>query len=120
MFLVVGRGPLNLLFLEKNKMKFNFLKFKKNDAPSLKSLRPKIFDINLYWFLTLGLCSVIFIVTSVIGFNLFYSQYSESYKNKKPAENFENLISVDQLKNAIEKRNEFINKQISLPTDPSL
>lgn len=101
-------------------MKFNFLKLKKNCSPSLKSLRPKIFDTNFYWFLTLGLCSVIFIITAVIGFNLFYSQYYESYKNKKPAENFENLININQLKNAIQKRNEFINQKIAPTTDPSL
>lgn len=101
-------------------MMFNFLKLKKDNAPSLKSLRPKIFDISLYWFLALGLCSIIFVAASIVGFRLFYSQYSESYKNKKPAENFENLININQLKNAIQKRNEFINRQISLPTDPSL
>lgn len=99
---------------------FNFLKLKKDNTPSLKSLRPKIFNVNLYWFLALGLCSIIFVAASIIGFNLFYSQYYESYKNKKPAENFENLININQLKNAVEKRNEFINKQISFPADPSL
>lgn len=101
-------------------MKFDFLKLKRDNTPSLRSLKPKIFDINLFWFSALGLCLIIFITASVIGFKLFYSQYSESYKNKRSPENFGNLINVNRLNSAIEKRNEFVNKEISLPADPSL
>jgi hypothetical protein len=101
-------------------MKFTFLKLKKNNLPPLKSLRPPIFDTNLFWFLSLGLCVVIFLITAFIGFKLLYSQYFESYKESGPAENYEELINIDQLRDVINKRNGFINQQISLPHDPSL
>jgi hypothetical protein len=101
-------------------MKFNFLKFKKKSLPSLKSLQPRVFDVDLFWFAGLGLCLVIIIITTLIGFNFFYSQYFESYKQSGPAENLNNLINTDRLRTAINKRNEFINKEFSLPKDPSL
>lgn len=101
-------------------MKFTFLKFKKKSLPPLKSLQPPIFDINLFWSVCLGLFLIIFIITAFIGFKLFYSQYFESYKETKLTENFENIINMDRLKNIINKRNDFINKEISLPRDPSL
>jgi len=108
------------LFLEKNEMKFTFLKLKRNSLPSLRSLRPLVFDTDLFWFASLSLCLVIFIVTALIGFKLLYSQYFETYKQSKPTENYENLININRLKSAIDKRNSFINQQISLPRDPSL
>lgn len=101
-------------------MKFNFLKFRKKNLPSLESLQPPIFDINLFWFASLGLFLIIFIITAFVGFKFFYSQYFESYKDTKLTENFENIINIDRLKKAINKRNDFINKEISLPRDPSL
>jgi hypothetical protein len=101
-------------------MKFTFLKFKKNNPPSLKSLRPRVFDTDLFWYLSLGGCFLILIIMALVGFNLFYAQYFESYKNSAPSENFENIINVSKLKSAIEKRNEFINREVSLPRDPSL
>jgi anionic cell wall polymer biosynthesis LytR-Cps2A-Psr (LCP) family protein len=101
-------------------MKFTFLKLKKKNLPPLQSLRPPIFNTNLSWFMTLSLCLVIFIITTLIGLKLFYSQYFETYKNEKSAVNYENLININRLKSTIEKRNEFTNKQISLPRDPSL
>jgi len=101
-------------------MKLPFLKLKKDNLPPLGSLRPKLFDTELFWFSCLGLCFLIFLTTAFIGLSLFYSQYFETYKKSNSTENFENLISIDRLKGAIEKRNTFINQQISLPRDPSL
>jgi hypothetical protein len=101
-------------------MKLTFLKFKKNSLPPLTSLRPKIFNIDLFWFASLGLCFVILVITALIGFNFFYSQYFETYKQSGPAENFQNIINIDQLKNTIQKRNNFINASSTLPRDPSL
>ena len=100
-------------------MKFNFLKFKRDNKPSLESLRPKIFDTNLFWFLTLGLCLIVFIITFAVGLKLFYSQYFESYKKNKPVENSESIINMSKLKSAIEKRNNIINKEIPLLVNPS-
>ncbi|MFH0804313.1 MAG: hypothetical protein V1896_01805 [Candidatus Zambryskibacteria bacterium] len=100
-------------------MKFNFLKFKKKSMPTLKSLRPKTFDADTLWFASLGLFLIIFVITGFVGFRLFYSQYFESYKETNSSENFKDIINIDRLKNAIEKRNEFINQQISIPRDPS-
>jgi hypothetical protein len=99
---------------------FNFLKSKNKNIPSLKSLRPLLFDINFFWFLSLVLCSLVLVITFTIGFKLFYSQYFESYKQSSPTENIENIMKIDNLKNAIEQRNEFINQEISLPRDPSV
>lgn len=101
-------------------MKFTFLKFKKNDLPPLKYLRPQIFDTDLFWYLSLGLCFLLFLVMALVGFNLSYAQYFESYKNSVPAEDLGNIINAERLKSAILKRNEFINQQISLPRDPSI
>jgi len=100
-------------------MKFNFLKFKKDNSPSLESLKVEIFNVDKFWFMTLVLCFVILLVTALVGFKLFYSLYFESYKNSA-AENFGNLINVERLKSAVENRNNFINEQISLPRDPSI
>jgi anionic cell wall polymer biosynthesis LytR-Cps2A-Psr (LCP) family protein len=101
-------------------MKFTFLKFKKKSSPSLKSLQPQIFDTDLFWFKVLGLCLLILIITALIGFSFFYSQYFESYKKSESTEDVEKIMSISKLKGAIENRNIFINKQISLPRDPSL
>jgi len=100
-------------------MKFTFLKFKKKGLPSLKSLQPQIFDVDLAWFGLLGLCLIILIITILVGFNLFYSQYFESYKQSGSID-VENIMNINKLKSAIDKRNTFINEQISLPRDPSL
>ncbi len=100
-------------------MKFNFSKFKKKSLPSLRSLRSQIFDVDLFWFVALGLCAVIIIVTISIGFKLFYSQYFGSYKTSS-SENFESTMNIDKLKSAIEKRNIFLNQKISPSHDPSL
>lgn len=97
-----------------------FLKLKKDALPPLKSLRPPIFDTDLYWFVSLGACLLIFVLTAFVGFWLFYSQYFERYKKDWSAENFENMINIEKLNRVIEKRNEFINKETSLPEDPSL
>lgn len=101
-------------------MKIDFLKFKKPSLPSLKSLRPQIFNTDLFWFGALGVALFIFIVTGLIGFKLFYSQYFESYKNGQSTENIENTMNLNKLKNAILKRNNLINQEISLPRDPSM
>ena len=101
-------------------MKFNFLKLKKDNLPPLKSLRPQIFNVDLFWFASLGLALVIFIITAFIGFKLFYSQYFETYKQSASGENFESLINIDKLKSTIQKRSDLISKPVSLPKDPSL
>ena len=101
-------------------MKFNFLKLKKKDLPTLKSLQPQIFDVDLFWFEALGLCLIIIIITTLVGFNFFYSQYFESYKNSATIENSENIININKLKGALDKRNIFINKQVTPSRDPSL
>jgi hypothetical protein len=101
-------------------MKFTFLKFKKDKLPPLKSLRPQVFNGDFLWFVSLGLCLIIFIVNALVGFRFFYSLYFESYKKLGPTENFENLININKINNFIGKRNDFINKPISLPRDPSL
>lgn len=100
-------------------MKFNFLKFKKDNSPSLESLKPKIFKADFFWFLSLGIFLIISVVTVFVGVKLFYSQYFESYK-KSTTEDSQNIINVARLNGAIEKRNEFINKEVSFPKDPSL
>ena len=100
-------------------MKFTFLKFKKNNLPPLKSLRPQIFDVDTLWFASLGLFWIIFIIMAFVGFKLFYSQYSESYKTSS-LENSENIVNINGLNSAIEKRNVFLNEQVILPRDPSL
>lgn len=100
-------------------MKFSISKYNKSGSPSLKSLRPPLFDINLFWYSFLLFSLVILVITALIGFKLFYFQYFESYKKEESAQNFENIINVNKLKSSIDKRDEFINQQITLPRDPS-
>jgi hypothetical protein len=100
-------------------MKFNLLKSKQNRLPSLKTLRPPIFDVDLFWFSSLGIAFVVFIVTALIGFRLLYNQYFENYKQSVSTEGYENMINTDRLKSSIEKRVNFMNEKISLPKDPS-
>ena len=66
----------------------------KESLPSLKSLRPKIFDIDKSWFMGLGLCFLILFVAAFIGFKIFYNQYFETYKNVKSSESYDNIINV--------------------------
>ncbi len=101
-------------------MNFNLLKPKKEDLLSLKSLRPSAFNADAYWFFALGMFAAILIIMAVVGFKLFYSQYTEDYKETTNTEGLENLINVERLKNVIGKRENFRNKEISLPPDPSL
>jgi hypothetical protein len=101
-------------------MKFNFLKFKKQGPPSLKSLRPQIFDVNLLWFTALGVCVLIVAITTLIGFSFFYSQYFENYNGSESVGNIENIMNINKLKGAIEKRNNILNQNISISRDPSL
>ncbi|KKR28237.1 MAG: hypothetical protein UT61_C0054G0009 [Candidatus Woesebacteria bacterium GW2011_GWA1_39_8] len=101
-------------------MKFSALKFRKNNGPSLSSLRPALFDVNSHWFVGLGIFFAILIITALIGLKLFYLVYSESYKKETPREVLENLVDINKLKNTIEKRNNFIIGTSTLPGDPSL
>ena len=100
-------------------MKLNFLKLNKDKSLSLKSLRPQLFNINLLWFICLGVILIIIIIMALIAYKFFHYQYFEDYKKVTPFEG-SNLINVEKLKNVIEIRNNFINKEISLPPDPSL
>jgi hypothetical protein len=101
-------------------MKLNFLKLKKNHLPPLKSLHPPIFDVDMFWFGSLGLGLIVFLVAASIGLWLSYSQYFESYKKSKSPEDYSSLINIERLKNTTGKRNDFVNQQISLPKDPSV
>lgn len=92
----------------------------KENLPSLKTLRPKIFDIDKSWFMGLGLSFLILLVTAFIGFKLFYGQYFETYRNVKPSENYDNIIDTSRLGNVIDKRIGFINKERVSLEDPSL
>ena len=101
-------------------MKFNFLKFKKKGLPSLESLKPQIFNTELFWFAGLGVCLLVIIIATLVGFNLFYYQYTEGYKGTQSTVNFDKIIDAGKLNSAIDKRNDFINATSTLPKDPSL
>lgn len=100
-------------------MKLTFLKLNRDKSLSLKSLRPQLFNINLLWFFCLGVILIMIIIMALVGFNFFRYQYFEDYKNITPFESTD-LISIEKLKNTIQKRNDFVNKEISLPPDPSI
>lgn len=101
-------------------MKFLFLKFKKNDVPLLSSLRSRLFDTDKFWFLSLSLFFIIFIITAVIGFKLFYGIYFENYEKAQITETSDDLINITRLKSSIQKRADFITASTTLPRDPSL
>lgn len=115
-----GLVLLNLQYLEKNKMTFNFLKFKKDKTLSLKSLKSEIFDVNLAWSYVLIVSFVMLAIMIFVGFKLFYFQYTEGYKHTQPDEGFANLVNTERLKNVVQKRVEFIGQQPQLPRDPSI
>lgn len=100
-------------------MKFNFLNFKKDKTPALKSLKPRVFNANLFWFASLTTFFLIFIITAIVGLDLFYCQYSDE-DSEDFAENFEEVVNIKGLENAIGKRNAAINAETKLPRDPSL
>lgn len=99
---------------------FKFLKINKNNIPSLNSLRSEIFDTDFFWFFGLGFCALIFLVIAFIGSKLLYIQYFETYKKINQTENQDIPLNIDRIRKAVDKRNEFINKQVSLPQDPSI
>lgn len=101
-------------------MNFNFSKFKREKVLSPKSLKPKNFDVDFYWFVALGVCSLVFLAMAFVGAKLFYNQYFETYKENKLTVNIEELLNINQLKTAVEKRNELINKEFAPSRDPSL
>ncbi len=98
----------------------NIFKFKKNSAPAISSLRPLIFNQTKHWSLILVLFFLILFVTAIVGFNLFRSVYTESYKKDIPLISGEELINAKRLKSAVDKRKEFLNQPVSLPKDPSM
>lgn len=101
-------------------MKLNFLKnFKKEKSLSLKSLKSPLFSIDFFWFVCLGSISLLLFIMAAIGCKFFHYQYFEDYKNITTFESTD-LINVERLKSTIKKRNDFVNKEVSLPLDPSL
>lgn len=101
-------------------MKLNFSKSGNKSIPSVKSLRPVVFNVGRYWYASLGSLVVATLVFGAVGFWFFYIQYFENSSESKMNENLGNVINTERLKSVIEGRNEFINGQISLPEDPSL
>jgi hypothetical protein len=101
-------------------MKFPSLKLKKDHTPKLSSMRPPIFDVDSRWYKTLGMFFIALLVIMLVGFKLFYSVYYETYKTEGSAENYNSLIGVNRLNDAIDKRQNFLDKQIDLPRDPSI
>lgn len=101
-------------------MTLSFLKFKKERLPQLGALRPLIYKSEAYWFYALGLCLAILLIAGFIGGKIFYSQYFESYKKAGSNEDYGSIIRLKALKQAIEKRSEFMNRDLVAPSDPSL
>jgi hypothetical protein len=101
-------------------MKFNPFKIKGDKLPSVESLRPPVFNVNKFWFISLCVCFAVLIITAFIGFRYFHFIYFEGYKESKSEENFQNIINVERLKSAIEKRDKLINEEMLIPRDPSI
>lgn len=100
-------------------MKLSFSKFNKNRLPPPEVLRPKLFEVSKFWFIGLGLSIFIFLVVTFVGLKLFYNQYFKNQDELKFTENVENLMSIDRLKKAVEKRNTSINAQLPATNDPA-
>lgn len=98
----------------------NIFKFKKNSLPELGPFRSPIFNQTKYWGISLFLFFVLLIATTIIGFNLFRSVYTESYKKDAPVINGEELIGAEKLKKAVDKRNQILNSPKLSPKDPSV
>ena len=88
--------------------------------PENSSLRPLIFNVNLYWFLIL-LCSLfVFIFGAALGFKLFSTLYLESYKKDSYGLNANNIVDLKRLERNIENRQKFITSPKEIPADPSI
>lgn len=101
-------------------MNLSFLKFNRNAMPENSSLRPLIFNVNLYWFLILLASLFIFIFGAALGFKLFSTLYLESYKKDTSNLSASDLLDIKRLEINIENRNKFILSPRKIPTDPSL
>lgn len=94
-------------------------KSKKDSLPPLSSLRPPIFDVSLFWFLSLIIALVIVVVTVAAGFWLMYAQDMEDYQNLS-SESYQSPINVSRLETVVGQRNLFLDAESQLPRDPSL
>ncbi len=101
-------------------MKFSFLKFNRNMMPENSSLRPLIFNVNLYWFLILLTSLFIFIFAATLGFKLFSTLYLESYKKDTSNLTANDVLDIKRLEKNIENRNKFILSPREILTDPSM
>lgn len=101
-------------------MRIKFWDSKNNKTPSLKSLRPPIFNVKIRWFLDLAIGIFIILVTGFIGIRFFYIVYFESYKKSDIPNDFGTIINVSRMQSVIEKRNDFLNTQAPSIPDPSV
>lgn len=93
---------------------------KKIKLPNLKSLRPPLFRVDLFWYLALTLFAVILVITGTIGFRLFYDGYFESYRQEIVIGSLKDPINITHLQKAVETRQDFVGEEITFPRDPSL
>jgi hypothetical protein len=101
-------------------MKLPFLKIKKDTNLDVTKLRSALFDTEKIWFITLVSFFVLTIIAFLVGFDLFYFVYSEGYKKQNLEELNKSPINVEILKEAIEKRDRFIDSDVVLPRDPAI
>lgn len=98
----------------------NPFKFKRKKTLSFESVRPPIFNDAKYWTLILLVFFAILFATTIAGFKLFHSVYTESYKKDIPVISADEVISAKKLKSLIGKRQELLDQKITLPEDPSM
>jgi len=86
---------------------------------NLKTLNPKRFDVLRSWVLALFTLVLILIVGAVISAKMFLTVYKKDYKLQIEEISVEK-VNVNELKNVMNARREFINQEISIPNDPSI
>lgn len=101
-------------------MNFSFLKFNRNTMPQNSSLRPLIFNVNLYWFLILIISLLVFIFGAALGFKLFSTLYLESYKKDNSNLSANDVLDIKRLEKNIENRNKFLTSPREILPDPSI
>lgn len=101
-------------------MMLSFLNFKKNTVPKLSSVRPPLFNIEKHWFFALGLFFAIFVITFLVGLQLFHTVYFETYKKEPIPEDYAELLNLNRLKSVVDKRETFRAQEVVLPRDPSM
>lgn len=101
-------------------MKLFNLKLSGTKELTLKTIVKKESNVQKYWFLSMLVFVLVFLITGIIALNLFYSVYYENYKNTNSDDKVTSEVDIGSLKKVIDKRSELLNQPTPTIKNPSL